>query len=252
MIRSARPSASSIASRPSFAASGMNGPSTSRSSAPIDGMLTAFVTSAALERGDHLLGHDHAGPVLRLLGRGGQVRRGDDVVELEQRAVVRLLGVDVDRRRGELAGAQRLDQRLLVDELAAGGVDHPRAVGQLGDRLAVRGSRASRASAAGAASGTRRRRAPRPGSRRARRRARGSAPSRRTGRRRRRASRARARAGRPAGRCGRSRARRASCPRARPRPRPSAPSAPASAPRAPAGCCGRARPAGRRCARRPR
>ncbi len=31
--------------RPSFAASGTNGPSTSRSSAPITGMFTAFVTS---------------------------------------------------------------------------------------------------------------------------------------------------------------------------------------------------------------
>ena len=64
----------------------MNGPRTSRSSAPTDGMLTAFVTSAAFERGGDLLGDDHAGAVLRLLGRGGEVRRDDDVVELEQRA----------------------------------------------------------------------------------------------------------------------------------------------------------------------
>src|SRR5207302_89792 len=40
------PSASSIASRPSFAASGMYGPSSSRSSARITGMLTALVTTA--------------------------------------------------------------------------------------------------------------------------------------------------------------------------------------------------------------
>ena len=64
------------------------------------------------------------------------MRRDDHVVELEQRALVRLLRVDVDRGRSELAGAQRLDQRLLVDELAPRGVDHPRAVGQLGDRVA--------------------------------------------------------------------------------------------------------------------
>ena len=230
----------------------MKGPSTSRSSAPIDGMLTRVRDHAALERGDDLLGDDHACPVLRLLGRGGEVRGHDDVVELEQRTRVRLLREDVDRGGGELAGAERLDQRLLVHELAAGGVDHAGAVAQLRDRLARPGSPASRASAAGAGSGTPRPRERRPGSRRAPRRARGSAPSRRTGRRRRRACRARARAGRPAGRSGRSRARRASCPRARPPPAPSAPSGPASARRGPAGCCGRARPGGRRCAPRPR
>ena len=58
----------------------------------------------ALERGGDLLGDDHASPVLRLLGRGGEVRGHDDVVELEQRPRVRLLRVDVERaRRGELA-----------------------------------------------------------------------------------------------------------------------------------------------------
>ena len=120
--------------------------------------------------------------------------------------------------RGELAGAQRLDQRLLVDELAARGVDHPRAVGQLRDRVAPEeAARLGRERQVQRQELRRREHLVRR-SRRARRRARGSAPWRRTGRRRRRASRGRARGARPAGRCGRSRARRASCPRARPRP----------------------------------
>ena len=135
MISSALPPASSIARRPSCAASGTNGPSTSSSSAPIDGDVDRVRDEAAVERRDDLLGDDHAGPVLRLVGGGGEVRRDDDVVELEQRAVVRLLREDVERGAGELAGAQRLDERLLVDQLAARGVDQARAVVHLRDRL---------------------------------------------------------------------------------------------------------------------
>ena len=60
---------------------------------------------AALERGDDLLGDDHAGAVLRLVGGGGEVRRDDDLVELEQRAGVRLGGEDVERGAGELAAS---------------------------------------------------------------------------------------------------------------------------------------------------
>ena len=90
---------------------------------------------AALERGDDLLGDDHARAVLRLVGRGGEVRRDDHLVELEQRAGVRLGGEDVERGAGELAGADRLGERLLVDERAAGGVDEARAVAHLRDRL---------------------------------------------------------------------------------------------------------------------
>src|SRR5207237_7916640 len=43
-----------------------------------------------LEGGGYLLGDDHACPVLRLRGGSRQMRRYDDVVELEQRARVRL------------------------------------------------------------------------------------------------------------------------------------------------------------------
>ena len=47
------------------------------SSGPTVGMFTAFETDAAGERGDDLLGHLHAGAVLRLRGRGAEVRRDD-------------------------------------------------------------------------------------------------------------------------------------------------------------------------------
>ena len=90
---------------------------------------------AALERGDDLLGDDHARAILRLLGRRGEVRRRDDVLELEQRARVRLLREDVERRGGDLAGPERLDERVLVDELAARGVDEPDAVAHLRERV---------------------------------------------------------------------------------------------------------------------
>ena len=92
---------------------------------------------AALERSDDLLGDDHPGPVLRLVGRGGEVRRDDDLVELEQRAGVRLGGEDVERGAGELARADRLDERVLVDQRAARGVDQARAVPHPRDRLAA-------------------------------------------------------------------------------------------------------------------
>ena len=42
---------------------------------------------AAGQRRGHLLGGDHAGAVLRLGGRGAQVRGDDDVVALEQRVL---------------------------------------------------------------------------------------------------------------------------------------------------------------------
>ena len=46
-------------------------------------------------------------------------------VELEQRARIRLLGEDVERCAADLPGAERLDERLLVHELATRGVhDH--------------------------------------------------------------------------------------------------------------------------------
>ena len=156
------------------------------------------------------------------------MRRDHDLVELEQRARVRLGGEDVERGAGELARADRLDQRVLVDERAARGVDRsarrrastrspPRpmipAVSSVSGRWSVTKSAAPSTLLE------------RLGSR--------SMPSlaepvarRRTGRRRPRACPARGPAERPAGRSGRSRGRRASCRRARSRPSASAPSVP--------------------------
>ena len=86
-------------------------------------MLTAFVTRPPSSAATTCSATITPARSCASLGRGGEVRRDDDVVELEQRPRVRLLGEDVERRAGDLAGAERLDQRLLVDELAAGGVD---------------------------------------------------------------------------------------------------------------------------------
>ena len=92
---------------------------------------------AAVESGDDLLGDDDARAVLRLVGRGGEVRCDDDLVEPEQRPVVGLAREDVERRAGELAGRDRLRERLLVDERAARSVHEPGAVPHVRDRLAV-------------------------------------------------------------------------------------------------------------------
>ena len=73
------PSASAIASRPSRSTSGTNGPSTSWSSARDRRDVDRGRDDAAGQRGDDLLGGLHAGAVLRLGGRGAEVRRDDDV-----------------------------------------------------------------------------------------------------------------------------------------------------------------------------
>ena len=91
----------------------------------------------SLERRHDLLGDDHAGPVLRLVRRRREMRRHDDGVEPEQRTVVRLGGEHVQSRACELAGLERLRERLLVDERTPGGVDESGAVLHLRDRLAV-------------------------------------------------------------------------------------------------------------------
>ena len=93
----------------------------------------------ALQRCGDLLGDDHARAVLGLLGRCGEVRREDDVVQLEQRSRVRLGGEDVERGTGDLPGLERLQQRVLVDELTARGVDDADAVPGSLERAAVDG-----------------------------------------------------------------------------------------------------------------
>ena len=70
---------------------------------------------AAGQRGDDLLGGLHAGAVLRLGGRGAEVRRDDDVgIAVEQRVVGdRLAREHVERGAGDLAGVERgLERRV--------------------------------------------------------------------------------------------------------------------------------------------
>ncbi len=94
---------------------------------------------AAGERGDHLLGGLDAGAVLGLGGRGAEVRGDDDVVvAVEQRVVGDRLGrEDVERGAGDLAGVERVLERLVDQQLAAGAVDDADAVLHLGERLGV-------------------------------------------------------------------------------------------------------------------
>ena len=94
---------------------------------------------AAGQRGHDLLGGLDAGAVLRLGGRGAEVRRDDDVgVAVEQRVVGDRLGrEDVERGAGDLAGVERVLERLVDEQLAAGAVDDPHAVLHLRERLGV-------------------------------------------------------------------------------------------------------------------
>ena len=69
-------------------------------------------------------GDRDAGLLLRLVGRGAEVRRGHDVVELEERAVGARLGREhVEAGSGDPALLERGVERGLVDDAAAGGVD---------------------------------------------------------------------------------------------------------------------------------
>ena len=192
------------------------------------GMLTALRHEPAVQRRRDLLGDDHARAVLRLLGRCRQMRRRDDVVQLEQRA--RCTAPSRTRRArlrrpcptsAPRAGRPRrpaspraaltirTPSRIFPNAFAL--IEPARLVRQ---RQMQREEVRSRVDLSLA-------------SRRARPRARGTGRARRMGRRRRPACRAPRRGGRPAGRSGRSRERRVSCRRARPRRRSCAPSGPA-------------------------
>ena len=64
------------------------------------------------------------------------MRRDDDLVVLEQRALSRrLLTEDVQSGAGDAALVESAHQRPFVEQLAAGGVDDPRALLDLGERL---------------------------------------------------------------------------------------------------------------------
>ena len=81
----------------------------------------------ALERELDRAGDGHARLLLRLRGRGAEVRR-DDRARLTRDVIVgrRLLREHVDAGSGDLAGFERRGESLLVDEAAAGDVDDVR------------------------------------------------------------------------------------------------------------------------------
>ena len=190
----------------------MYGPSTSRSSRADRGDVDRVRDELALERRGDLLGDDHAGPVLRLLGRRGEVRRDDDVVELEQRpeygsaektssAAPATLpersassSASSSTSSPRAALTSRTPSRICANAVAS--IEPLRLVGEREvERDEVRRGEdvVGRLGALDAELAE-------------------ALLARRTGRTRRRASRARRRDARPAGRSGRSRARRGSCP----------------------------------------
>ena len=78
----------------------------------------------ARERQPHGPGDRDAGLLLGLVGRGAEVRGGDDVLELEEgRVGARLLGEHVEAGCCDPAGLEGVVQRALVDDATAGGVD---------------------------------------------------------------------------------------------------------------------------------
>ena len=129
--------ASSIAKRPSFAASGMYGPSTSRSSAPTVGMLTAFVTSPP------------SSAAATCSATITPARSCASSVDAARCGVTTTFGAAAAARRtapatktssaapATLPDSSAAISAALVDQLAAGGVDDPDAVAHLRDRLRV-------------------------------------------------------------------------------------------------------------------
>ena len=115
----------------------MNGPSTSRSAWSTTGMLTAFVTmppsSAATTCSATITPARSCASSVDAARCGVTTTWSSSSSGPEYGSA----GEDVERRAGELARADRLGQRVLVDERAARGVDEPRAVPHQRDRVAV-------------------------------------------------------------------------------------------------------------------
>ena len=83
---------------------------------------------AAAQDRDNLIGHVGRNPHLCLLGRGAQVRRGDDTLVRDQafkQFVIadRLLAEDIEGRTGDMARFECVQERLFVDQAAARAVD---------------------------------------------------------------------------------------------------------------------------------
>ncbi len=90
------------------------------SAADVDGVRHELAGQGQLHAG----GHIGAGPVLRLGGRGTQVRGHHDLGQLEQRAVGARFGREhVQAGGAHVAAGDGVGQGLLVDQAAAGGVD---------------------------------------------------------------------------------------------------------------------------------
>ena len=84
----------------------------------------------------HLLGDLQRDVLLRLVGGGAEMRRAHHVRMAEQRVGGGgLLGEDVERRAGHVAGVERRAQRRLVHQAAAGAVDDAHALLRRGERL---------------------------------------------------------------------------------------------------------------------
>ena len=96
----------------------------------------------------HLLGDLQRHVLLRLDGRGAEMRRADEVGRAEQHVGLgRLLDEDVEARAGDVAGHQQVAHRQLVDQTAARAVDDAHAllglhqVGAAQDVLGLLGER---------------------------------------------------------------------------------------------------------------
>ena len=100
----------------------------------VDGVLD----DAELQIVAHLHRELDADGLLRFVGRSGDVRSEDDVVELEERGVLgRLVTEDVERGSGDVAGLERVDEGRFVDEFAACAVDDANALLHDGERGGV-------------------------------------------------------------------------------------------------------------------
>ena len=86
----------------------------------------------------HLLGHLDRDVLLRLRGRGAEMRRADHLIEREERIVLgRLDREDIEGCARDVAAFDRRFQRLLVDQAAARRIDDAHALLRLGQRLGI-------------------------------------------------------------------------------------------------------------------
>ncbi len=88
------------------------------------------------QRRCHRFRHRNAGFILGLSRGGTEVRREHHLRQIAQRTVPeRLLGEDVEGGSRHFAGGDRLRQRVLVDDVASGGVHDAHSVLHLGERI---------------------------------------------------------------------------------------------------------------------